>query len=45
VADAVAEEIGYEPGCDARLAGYDRRTLVRNDEIAPALCYVAGPAS
>jgi hypothetical protein len=42
VADALAEEIGYEPGSDARLAGYDRRTLVRNDAIATAVCYVAG---
>lgn len=41
VADALAEEIGYEPGSDARLAGYDRRTLVRNDAIATAVCYVA----
>jgi hypothetical protein len=42
VADARAEEIGHEPGSDARRAGVDRRTLARNDAIATAVCYVAG---
>ena len=41
VADAVVEEIEYEPCNDARLTGCDRRTLRPDPEMGAHLCYVA----
>jgi hypothetical protein len=42
VADAVEEELEYEPQLDARLAGCDRRTLQPDPSKGAFLCYVAG---
>lgn len=41
VADAIEEELEYEPEHDARLAGCDRRTLAPDPSMGAFLCYVA----
>jgi CBS domain-containing protein len=41
VADAVAEQLDYEPFHDARLTGCDRRTLCPQADMGAYLCYVA----
>ncbi len=44
VADAIAEELAGEPGCDARLTGCNRRTLQPDPDMGSWLFYLAEEA-
>ncbi len=45
IAEAVEEEIAYEPGLDLRLTGCCRQTLAPDPEMGTYLCYLAPPAA